>query len=114
MNKRSLTRRQFIQISSGAVAAAKVTLLPPTLLSAAPPSGGSERRCAVRLDWYGRARLRTAAGVAARPGFECVAVCDLYDSRHGAAREAVKKNVPATRNYKEILDRNDMMPSSLR
>jgi predicted dehydrogenase len=42
------------------------------------------------------------------PGVECVAVCDLYDGRHQAAREAVRKNVPATRNYKEILDRNDV------
>ncbi len=42
------------------------------------------------------------------PGVECVAVCDLYDSRHTAAQEAVKKNVPATRNYQEILDRKDV------
>ncbi|MFY9911443.1 MAG: Gfo/Idh/MocA family oxidoreductase [Candidatus Sulfotelmatobacter sp.] len=42
------------------------------------------------------------------PGIECVAVCDLYDSRHEAAQEAVKKQVPATRNYKEILDRKDI------
>ena len=42
------------------------------------------------------------------PGIQCVAVCDLYDSRHQAAREAVKKEVPATRNYKEILDRKDV------
>jgi len=42
------------------------------------------------------------------PGVECVAVCDLCDSRHTAAQEAVKKNVPATRNYKEILDRKDV------
>ena len=33
---------------------------------------------------------------------------DLYDSRHEAAQEAVKKQVPATRNYKEILDRKDV------
>jgi predicted dehydrogenase len=40
---------------------------------------------------------------------ECVAVCDLYDSRHTAAQEAVKNpNVPATRRYKEILDRKDV------
>jgi predicted dehydrogenase len=42
------------------------------------------------------------------PGIECVAACDLYDSRHTAAQEAVKKNVPTTRNYKEILDRKDV------
>lgn len=42
------------------------------------------------------------------PGVECVAVCDLYDSRHEAAQEAVKKQVPATRNYQEILERKDV------
>jgi predicted dehydrogenase len=42
------------------------------------------------------------------PGIECVAVCDLYDSRHEAAQESVKKQVPATRNYHEILDRKDV------
>jgi predicted dehydrogenase len=42
------------------------------------------------------------------PGIECVAVCDLYDSRHEAAQEAVKKQVPATRSYKEILGRKDV------
>jgi predicted dehydrogenase len=35
-------------------------------------------------------------------------VCDLYDGRHQAAREAVKKEVAATRNYKEVLDRKDV------
>jgi len=36
-------------------------------------------------------------------------VCDLYDGRHMAARESVKKpDAPATRNYKEILDRKDV------
>jgi predicted dehydrogenase len=42
------------------------------------------------------------------PGIECVAVCDLYDSRHEAAQETVQKQVPATRNYHEILDRKDV------
>jgi predicted dehydrogenase len=42
------------------------------------------------------------------PGVECVAVCDLYDSRHQAAREVLKREVPVTRNYREILDRQDV------
>jgi predicted dehydrogenase len=42
------------------------------------------------------------------PGIECVGVCDLYDSRHEAAQEAVKKQVPATRNYHDILNRKDV------
>ena len=44
------------------------------------------------------------------PGVECVAVCDLYDSRHDAAREAVDNpNVAVTREYRQkILDRKDV------
>jgi predicted dehydrogenase len=38
-----------------------------------------------------------------------VGVCDLYDSRHTAAQEAVNNpSVAATRRYKEILDRKDV------
>ena len=42
------------------------------------------------------------------PGAECVAVCDLYDSRHLSAQQALNKSVPATRDYKAILDRKDV------
>ena len=49
-------------------------------------------------------RLRSSV-----PGIQCVAVCDLYDSRHTAAQEAVKNpSVPATRDYRTILDRKDV------
>jgi len=111
MGKNSLTRRQFIRIGTGAVAAGaavKATILEPSLLSAS--MAGSAPSDTVRFASIGtgirgcellQASLRV-------PGIECVAVCDLYDSRHVAAQEAVKKNVPATRNYKEILDRKDV------
>jgi predicted dehydrogenase len=43
------------------------------------------------------------------PGVQCVGVCDLYDSRHIAAQEAVDNpSVPATRDYRSILDRKDV------
>ena len=42
------------------------------------------------------------------PGAECVAVCDLYDSRHLSAQQALNKSVPATRDYRAILDRKDV------
>jgi len=108
MNKSSLTRRQFIQISSGAAAAAKITLLQPTLLSAAAsPVAPSDvvRFASIGTGVRGCELLQATLLV---PGIQCVAVCDLYDSRHQAAREAVKKDVPATRHYKEILDRKDV------
>jgi predicted dehydrogenase len=108
MNKSSLTRRQFIQISSGAAAAAKVTLLQPALLSAAAsPVAPSDivRFASIGTGVRGCELLQATLLV---PGIQCVAVCDLYDSRHQAAREAVKQEVPATRKYKEILDRKDV------
>jgi predicted dehydrogenase len=112
MANRAWTRRRFMQIGTGAAAAgagAKLTLLEPS------PLWGSSQGSVAASD-----RIRFASiGTGVRgcelleaslrvPGFECVAVCDLYDSRHVAAQEAVKNTVPATRNYKEILDRKDV------
>ena len=106
-----LTRRDFIRIGAGSVAAgaaAKVTLLNPT------PAWGAGRAVAasdrVRFASIGTGTrgcelLQASLDV---PGIECVAACDLYDSRHEAARESVQKQVPVTRNYREILDRKDV------
>jgi predicted dehydrogenase len=104
------TRRDFLRIGTGAAAAgaiAKVTLLDPALLSAANnlAAGDPVRFASIGTGVRGCELLKASLLV---PGAECVAVCDLYDSRHTAAREAVKKDVPATRNYKEILDRKDV------
>src|SRR6201993_2045927 len=112
MTQRSWTRRQFIRTGTGVAASAaatKFTLLQPRPLWASPQGVAASDR--VRFGFIGtgvrgcellKASLRV-------PGIECVAVCDLYDGRHTAARESVKKaEVPATRNYKEILDRKDV------
>src|SRR5438045_7531269 len=106
------SRRQFLRVGTGAVAtgaAAKFTLLQPKPLWASPkPVGPSDT---VRFASIGTG-LRACELLNATthvPGIEGVAVCDLYDSRHIAAQESVKNpNVPATRNYKEILDRKDV------
>lgn len=111
MGKNSLTRRQFIRVGSGTVAAGtllQATLLEPTLLAASPRAVGPSdtvRFASIGTGVRGCELLNASRRV---PGIECVAVCDLYDSRHAAAQEAVGKTVPATRNYKEILDRNDV------
>jgi predicted dehydrogenase len=86
---------------------AKARVLDPRLLSAsaAPAAGDPVRFASIGTGVRGCELLKASLRV---PGAECVAVCDLYDSRHQAAREAVKKDVPATRNYKEILDRKDV------
>src|SRR4030088_542343 len=111
MSKRSLTRRQFIHFGTGALAvgaAAKATLLQPHLLSATAQmaqSGDRIRFAGIGTGVRGCELLEATVGV---PGVECVAVCDLYDGRHKAAQEALKKDVPATRDYRQILDRKDV------
>ncbi|HEY6763353.1 MAG TPA: Gfo/Idh/MocA family oxidoreductase [Candidatus Sulfotelmatobacter sp.] len=121
MSKGFFTRRQFMNISGSAIAAgvvaknavaknavAKTTLLQPHLLSPAAPMPPSDtvRFASIGTGVRGCELLHATLSV---PGTQCVAVCDLYDSRHDAAREAVENpSLPATRNYKEILDRKDV------
>ncbi len=112
MSKNPLTRRQFIHIGTGALAATTVgaNALQPHLLSAAAarPVAPSDtvRFASIGTGIRGCELLKASTQV---PGVECVAVCDLYDSRHIAAQEAVgNPNVPATRDYRSILDRKDV------
>jgi predicted dehydrogenase len=111
MSKHSLTRRNFLHLGSTAIAAgaaAKFTVLEPHLLSAAArPVAPSDtiRFASIGTGIRGCELLEATRSV---PGVQCVAVCDLYDSRHDAGREAVGQNVPSTRNYHEILDRKDV------
>src|SRR5580700_7146264 len=104
----SLTRRNFMRIGAGSVAAAKITLLEPAALwgqgrTVAPSD--TVRFASIGTGTRGCELLTASLAV---PGIECVAACDLYDSRHEAAQEAVQKQIPTTRNYKEILDRKDV------
>ncbi len=106
-----LTRRDFIRIGAGSVAlgaAAKTALLNPAPVwgagRAVAPSD-RVRFASIGTGTRGCELLQASLDVS---GIECVAVCDLYDSRHEAARESVQKQVPVTRNYREILDRKDV------
>src|SRR5215467_1960621 len=112
MHPHSWTRRDFIRVGTAAAAtgaAGKFTLLEPKRLWASPkpvPPSDRVRFASIGTGVRGCELLQASTHVSAA---ECVAVCDLYDSRHTAAQEAVKNpNVPATRNYKEILDRKDV------
>jgi predicted dehydrogenase len=106
-----LTRRGFMRIGAGTVATgatAKITLLEPAVLWGADRDVAPSDRvrfASIGTGTRGCELLQASLDV---PGVECVAVCDLYDSRHEAAREALQKQVPATRNYREILDRKDV------
>jgi predicted dehydrogenase len=111
MSKYPLSRRQFIHLGGGALAATTVAknILQPHLLSANPrPVAPSDtiRFASIGTGIRGCEHLQASLSV---PGVKCVAVCDLYDSRHAAAQEAVQNpSVPATRDYRTILDRKDV------
>ena len=111
MSKNPLSRRQFMQIGSGAVVATTVakSLVQPRMLFASPrPVAPSDtvRFASIGTGIRGCEHLQASLSV---PGITCVAVCDLYDSRHTAAREAVNNpSVAATRDYRSILDRKDV------
>jgi len=107
----SLTRRKFMRIGAGSVAAgaaAKITLLEPAAMWGEARAVAPSDRVRFASIGTGTRGCELLAASLVVPGAECVAVCDLYDSRHEAAQEAVQKEVPATRNYKEILDRKDV------
>jgi predicted dehydrogenase len=106
-----LTRRAFIQIGAGSVAAGaagKINLLEPAALWGAGRMVAASDRVRFASIGTGTRGCELLQASLAVPGIECVAVCDLYDSRHEAAQEAVQKQVPATRKYREILDRKDV------
>src|SRR5258708_17834171 len=107
----SLTRRKFMRIGAGSIAAGaigKVTLLDPGSLWGADRAVAPSDRIRFAGIGTGTRGCQLLEASLLVPGIECVAVCDLYDSRHEAAQEALQKQVPATRNYREILDRNDV------
>src|SRR6202050_5141605 len=107
----SLTRRDFMRLGTGSIAAGatvKFTRLEPTALWSADRAVAPSDRFRFAAIGTGTRGCELLQATLAVPGIECVAVCDLYDSRHDAAQEAVQKQVPATRNYKEILDRKDV------
>lgn len=106
-----VSRRDFLRIGSGTVAAGvavNYTLLEPEALWGANREVSPSDRIRFASIGTGVRGCELLKGTLPIPGTECVAVCDLYDGRHVAAREALQKDVPATRNYKEILDRKDV------
>jgi predicted dehydrogenase len=111
MRKNQVTRRDFLRAGAGAGvlgAAGKVTLLPAALRSApARPVAPSDRLrfASIGTGIRGGELLRTALACA---GTEIVAISDLYDARFTAAQEYARKQLPTTKDYRAILDRQDV------
>ena len=105
-----MNRREFMGATTGAAAlgASNTTLLTPTPLRAAagsvPPSD-RVRFASIGTGVEGCTILQAALHC---PGTEIVAACDLYDGRLTAAREYAKKEIVTTKDYRAILDRNDV------
>ena len=112
MRKDPITRRDFMRLGMGTAllsGAGKVTCLEPALLAGAPravPPSDTVRFASIGTGARGCEVLRATRVV---PGVECVASCDVYDTRRISVREALGgKDFPATRDYRQILDRQDI------
>jgi predicted dehydrogenase len=109
MKAPSITRRDFVRLGAGAIAAGTVlksTLLQPAALAAQTPAGGRKIRFAsIGTGIRGCDILRAAREV---PTGELVATADLYDMHQKAGIEAYGKQVPTTKDYRTLLDRKDI------
>jgi len=111
MTKDRFTRREFVGIGA-AVAGASLIGEPvlaetSTLVRAASRVSASDRVRfgMVGIGMQGNSLLDTSIKL---PDVECAAACDLYDGRHTLAREIVRRDLPVTRRYQELLDNKDI------
>jgi len=108
--KSAWTRRDFVRIGAGALAAgaaAKTTILDPSMVAAqAPsPSGRKIRFVSIGTGIRGCDLLRSARNVSTG---ECVGTADLYTMHQKAGQEAYGADIPTTRDYRSLLDRKDV------
>src|SRR4051794_3826284 len=110
MMKSSISRRDFVRLSAGAVAlgagataiAQKAQVLPADM----PPATSRKIRfVSIGTGIRGCDLLRAAAKV---PNGECVGTADLYTMHQKAGVEAYGKDVPTVRDYRSLLDRKDV------
>jgi predicted dehydrogenase len=104
-----MTRREFVRLGAGAVAAGaavKATLLEPGMAAAQTLAGERKIRFViVGTGIRGNDLLRAARQV---PTGVCVGAADLYTTRLQVASEAYGAEVPTTRDYRTLLDRKDV------
>src|SRR5207237_1350053 len=105
----SLSRIDFLQ--AGATVAGALATSKHVLLEAPAPQGNAAASDRVRIGIIGIGMqvCGLLSGAVTRPGVECVAAADLYDSRHTLAREiTANPSLPTTRRYQELLNRKDI------
>jgi hypothetical protein len=85
MDKKRISRRNFMQKTAGATLAGRSFLLDPGSVAATPsrvaPSD-TVRLGIIGVGMQGSGLLRTSIRI---PGVECAAACDLYDGRQELA-----------------------------
>src|SRR5580704_14404598 len=110
-NPVSMSRRDFVRLGAGSMAAGltgkNVTILESSVLRRSPRPAPSDtvRFGIIGTGTQGCDLLRASRAV---PGIECVAAADLYDTRHESAKEVLNKNIDTTREYRRVLDRTDI------
>jgi predicted dehydrogenase len=108
VNRFSMTRRDFVRIGAGAIAAGaavKTTLLEPAALAAQADTGRRIRFAIIGTGIRGSDLLHAARLV---PTGVCVGAADLYETRHDAAKEAWGEDIPTSRDYRTFLDNKDV------
>jgi len=108
VNRFSMTRRDFVRIGAGAVAAGaavKATLLEPAALAAQADTGRRIRFAIIGTGIRGCDLLKAARMV---PTGTCVGAADLYETRLDAAKEVWGDDIPTTRDYRTFLDNKDV------
>jgi predicted dehydrogenase len=109
--KGSFSRRDFVRIGAGAVAAGAAASSawadkPKTLAADMPDTSGRKIRfVSIGTGIRGCDLLRAAAKV---PNGECVGTADLYTMHQKAGVEAYGKDIPTVRDYRSLLDRKDV------
>jgi predicted dehydrogenase len=111
MKMSSITRRDFVRLGAGAVAAGaaiKSSILEPNGLAAQSPPNDAGRKIrfvSIGTGIRGCDLLRAARQV---PNGVLVGTADLYDMHQKAGIEAYGADVPTTRDYRSLLDRKDV------
>ncbi len=111
MPKNQLTRREFMRVGAGAATlgvTSHAAFLTPSFAAAAPrsvPPSDRVRFASIGTGVRGCEIMRAAL---ACPGTEIVAVSDLYDGRLTAGQENAGKQLFTTKDYRAVLDRQDV------
>src|SRR2546430_14355093 len=93
-----MERREFLEVTA---AVAGATRLAAPFAGVRVPPSDTVRFGMIGVGMQGSGLLGDAIAL---PGVTCAAAADLYDGRHALAKEIAGPNLPATREYRRLLD----------